>query len=390
MHIAINAHLLSAEAGYRQTGVSRYISNLLPALVRAGSGAIRWTVFAPPGVDLSQTIPPSAPVTVLNSILPTFRPITRIIWEQLIGPFAVAWQQPDVLLCPLNVVPLLAPCPTVVTVHDLAFLRLKTHRASRRSYLSRMTRRSVHRSTHVIAVSDFTRREVIELLGTPPHRVTAIPNGCDPAFTPLGKLEVETWRKKHDLPPLFLLFVGTLEPRKNLTGLIEAYARFRKSQDVPLLVVGAPGWRYTPIYDIVRSLGLESHVRFEGFVSAADLPFYYAAATAFVYPSFYEGFGLPPLEAMAMGTPVITSNVSSLPQVVGDAALLISPHSREELAAAMVKIVTDETLRTTLSAAGREQASQFSWDASASSVLSILRSAATRDPHELGAELSVP
>ena len=254
-----------------------------------------------------------------------------------------------------------------------------------------MTRRSVHRSTHVIAVSDFTRREVIDLLGTPPQRVTAVPNGCDSSFRPIPARDVEAWRRERDLPPRFLLFVGTLEPRKNLTGLIEAYAKFRQSQDVPLIVVGAPGWRYTPIYDVVKSLGLESHVRFEGFVSADDLPFFYAAATAFVYPSFYEGFGLPPLESMAMGTPVVTSDVSSLPEVVGDAALLVSPKSQNELVAAMVRIVTDDALRARLSAAGRDRAKLFSWESCASSVMSILRAAtAKHDVKEPAVELSAP
>ena len=389
MHIAINAHLLSTEAGYRQTGVSRYIANLLPAMMCCGDDVTRWTVFVPPGVSLPDTGP--VPVTVINSILPTHRPVARIFWEQFVAPLSIGFHRPDVMLCPLNVVPLMAPCPTVVTVHDLAFMRLKTHRVSRRSYLSRMTRRSVQRSTHVIAVSDFTRREVMDLLGTAPQRVTAVPNGCDPSFRPIAAKDVEAWRIKRELPTRFLLFVGTLEPRKNLTGLIQAYAKFRQSQDVPLIVVGAPGWRYTPIYDVVKSLGLESHVRFEGFVPAEDLPYFYAAATAFVYPSFYEGFGLPPLESMAMGTPVVTSDVSSLPEVVGDAALLVSPRSQEQLVAAMARIVTDDALRARLSAAGRDRAKMFTWESCASAVMSILRAAATRQQVKQPAvELSAP
>jgi glycosyltransferase involved in cell wall biosynthesis len=392
MHIAINAHLLSSEAGYRQTGVSRYISNLLPALAQAASGDdVRLTVFAPPGVSLPASFPALPPVTLVNSVLPTSQPIPRIFWEQFVGPLAIARHRPDVMLCPLNVVPLLAPCPTVVTVHDLAFIRLKTHRRSRRSYLSHMTRRSVRRSAHVIAVSDFTRQEVIELLGTPPARVTTVRNGCDPWFFPRPAAEIAVWRTEHKLPDPFLLFVGTLEPRKNLVGLIQAYAEFRKSHPIPLIVVGAPGWRYTPILDVVRSLGLEDHVRFEGFVSDQDLPFYYASATALIYPSFYEGFGLPPLEAMAMGTPVVTSNVSSLPEVAGDAAILVSPQSRTELTAAMVRVVTDGPLRARLIAAGLERVGQFNWEAAAESVMGILRTVAGGEPAKAATvELSAP
>ena len=383
MHVAINAHLLNDQAGYRQSGVSRYVSKLLPSLIRAGPEVTRWTIFAPPGVALPEGTPKSANVNLINSWLPTSRPIARIFWEQIIAPIAVALHRVDVLLCPLNVVPLLCPCPTVVTVHDLAFMRLKTHRSSRRSYLSQMTKRSVRRSSQVIAVSNFTRKEVIDLLDYPPERVTAVLNGCDRLFIAPDAASLAEWRAENQVPERYLLFVGTLEPRKNLIGLIEAYFEFHKSHPIPLIVVGAPGWSYTPIFDAVRRLGLESQVRFVGFVSDKDLRFYYAGAIAFIYPSFYEGFGLPPLEAMAVGTPVITSNVTALPEVVGDAAILVSPDSKEELVSAMLRVVTDAELRTRLSAAGLEKAGEFSWDMSAIAVMSALRVAATKRQIEI-------
>jgi glycosyltransferase involved in cell wall biosynthesis len=376
MHVAINAHLLNNELGYRQSGISRYIEKLVPALIRAGGSDVsKWTVFAAPGVPLPSGIPRSANVRLVNSILPTHRPIARIFWEQCIAPFSIVRHRPDILLCPLNVVPLAAACPTVVTVHDLAFMRLKTHRSSRRSYLSYMTRVSVKRSAHIIAVSDFTRNEVIEVLDTPAQRITAIPNGVDRSMVAPDKASLAQWRAKNNLTEEFILFVGTLEPRKNLIGLIEAYAKVRQTRQVPLVVVGAPGWCFTPIYDAVRRLKLEEHVRFEGFVADHDLPFYYAAAAAFVYPSLYEGFGLPPLESMAIGTPVVTSNVASLPEVVGDAALLVPPHSTDALAAAMVRILCDEPLRARLRSAGITQANAFSWETCADAVLNVLKSA---------------
>jgi len=374
MHIGFNAHLLSPEAGYRQAGVSSYIDLLLRELWQSATGRpphARWTIYTPPGISRTSLGAPQH-VQVRTSSLSTTKPLVRIAWEQFIAPAALLHDQVDVLFCPLNVVPLLAPCPTVVTVHDLAFLRFDLHKPAKRRYLAALTRLSVGRARHVITVSEFTRLEVLELLKIGPQKVTAIPNGRDERFQPADATTIERFRQSNELPPRFVLFVGTLEPRKNVTTLIEAYARARAHLDMPLVIAGGKGWRYDDIFARVQALGLDQHVRFTGFVARDELPLYYAAATVLVYPSLYEGFGFPPLEALAMGTPVITSNAASLPEVVGDAALLVPPKDVDALAEALVRIINDQELRLHLRARGLQQAKRFSWARAADQTLDVL------------------
>jgi glycosyltransferase involved in cell wall biosynthesis len=388
MHIAINAHLIGTTSGYRKAGISRYIADLCPMLWSAPD-VERWTVYTPPGLE-PESLNPPANVRIIRSHLPTSNPVARIGWEQCIAPGILLRDRPDVLFCPLNVMPLMAPCPVVLTLHDLAFMRLKTHLWSRRSYLSTMTRRSVHRAAHVIAISDFTRSEALELLDVNPHNITTILNGCDDTFTLPERSGVEELRTKKNLPEKFILYVGTLEPRKNLVGLIRAYAKVREKLNIPLVVVGGRGWKFSPIFEVVKELGLEDHVRFEGFVESSQLPLYYAAAHFVVYPSLYEGFGLPPLEAMNAGTPVITSNVSSMPEVVGDAALLVDPYDVAELGQAMVRLASDPVLHARLRAAGLVQARRFTWEQTGRAVLDILRSNVRRKPRSSASRLPAP
>ncbi|MBA3945821.1 MAG: glycosyltransferase family 4 protein [Herpetosiphonaceae bacterium] len=375
MHFAVNAHLLSPVTGYRQAGVSGYIERLLRQLLPL-SPTDRWTVYTSAGITPARLA--ATPNTTLRpSRLPTTNPLVRILWEQLCAPLLLARDRPSVLFCPLNVVPLAAPCPTVVTIHDLAFLRLpERFRPAKRRYLTLLTSLSVRRARHVITVSDFTRREVIELLHVPPEHVTAIPNGRDETLSPPEPAAVAAFRQRHALPPAFLLFVGTLEPRKNLLTLLRAYAEVRDRIKLPLIIAGGKGWLYEPIFALVDELELGEHVRFTGYVDQADLPLWYGAATASIYPSLYEGFGFPPLEAMQCGTPVITSNTTSLPEVVGDAALLIDPHDVAALAAALLRIATDPALRADLRARGLARAQHFDWHYTATATLNVLRTAA--------------
>ncbi len=372
-HVAVNAQLLSPEPGYRQAGVSRYIAELLHGMWHLRPD-VRWTVYCARGVGgHSFPEPPPASVHIRPSVRsPTGSPAVRIGWEQAVLPVLIERDRPDVLLSPLNVVPALGRCRKVVVVHDLAFLRLKAHRSSRRNYLTHMTRMSVRRADHIVTVSEFTRGEVLELFDVPESKVTAIPNGLGSQFAPRSPQELATFRQRVGLPKRYLLFVGTLEPRKNLAGLFRAYAAVREALDMPLVVVGGKGWMVDPVLDVVRELGLEADVRFEGFVPDVDLPLYYGAASAVAYPSLYEGFGLPPLEAMASGTPVITSEGSSLSEVVGDAAVLVKPGDDGALADALVRVAGDEPLRRRLSSAGLRQAATFSWRRTAATTLDVL------------------
>ncbi|HEX6290760.1 MAG TPA: glycosyltransferase family 1 protein [Herpetosiphonaceae bacterium] len=371
MHFALNAHLLSPQPGYRQAGVSEYIDRIMRQLWTITPDD-RWTVYAPPGVTRALLDAP-AHVALHPSRLPTTNPLARIAWEQIVAPAVLRHDRPAVLLCPLNVVPLLAPCPTVVTVHDLAFLRFNLHRPAKRRYLSLLTRLSVRHAAHVITVSEFTRREVLELLNVPPDRVTAVPNGRKAEFAPVDEATIERFRQQKGLPPRFLLSVGTLEPRKNIATLIRAYAQARDRLDLPLLIGGGKGWLYDEIFALVRDLGLEQDVRFIGFIPRDELQVYYAAARAFVYPSLYEGFGLPLLEAMAVGTPVVASDAGASIEVAGDAALIVPATDAARMADALMRVTDDAALRDEMRAKGLAQARRFSWERAAQETLGVLR-----------------
>jgi glycosyltransferase involved in cell wall biosynthesis len=371
MHIAVNAHLLSPVSGYRQAGISGYVEQLLRRMLRLNDDT-RWTVYAAPGVSPDRVGAPEG-VRWRQSLLPTTIPQGRILWEQFVAPGLLAIDRPDLLFCPLNVVPLLTPCKTVVTVHDLAFLRFNVHRTAKRKYLSVMTRASVRRANHVITVSEFTRQEVIDLLNVHPERVTAIPNGRDERMTPLDADAAQAFRVRKQLPSRFLLFIGTLEPRKNLPTLLRAYATAKDRLDMPLLIGGGKGWWFQEIFDLVKSLGITDKVRFLGFVPAEELPRYYATATALVYPSLYEGFGLPPLEALASGLPVVTSDARAVCEVVGDAAISVPALDADALAGALIRITQDEALRQQLRSRGLIRAENYSWERAAKETLHLLR-----------------
>jgi glycosyltransferase involved in cell wall biosynthesis len=184
-----------------------------------------------------------------------------------------------------------------------------------------------------------------------------------------------SFRLRHSLPERFILFVGTLEPRKNLVTLLHAYAQFKRQANTnhKLVLVGGKGWFYQPIFAAVEELGLQADVLFPGFVAEDELPLWYNTADVFVYPSLYEGFGLPPLEAMACGKPVAVADASSLPEVVGDAALCISPHQPEEWAAALLRLCQDANLRSDLTARALERARQFSWTRMAQQTVQVYR-----------------
>jgi glycosyltransferase involved in cell wall biosynthesis len=226
----------------------------------------------------------------------------------------------------------------------------------------------------VIAVSESTKRDLVERYGLSPDRIDVVYNGVDASFQPVPADQVNAFRTREGLPERFILFVGTLEPRKNVVRLIEAYARLPEGRPA-LVLVGSKGWLYDDIFARVEALSLKEKVRFAGYVSADALPYWYNAAELLAYPSLYEGFGLPPLEAMACGTPVVTSTASSLPEVVGDAALLVDPTDVEALSVAIEKVLSDEDLRRQMQAAGLAQAQHFSWETAARGTLESYRRA---------------
>jgi glycosyltransferase involved in cell wall biosynthesis len=361
VHIGINAHLLSLASSYRQAGVSRYIAELVRHLA-AEPGPHTYTIFTPPHGVGDLVLPPS--MRVAASRLPTEQPAVRIVWEQMVGPVLATARRLDLVHAPVNVAPLALAGRTVITIHDLAFLVYpERFRPGRRRYLALMTRLSARRAARVIAVSAHTARDVVDRLGVAPGRVVVVPEAAAEHFRPEPDARrLADFRAAHNLPEQYILFVGTLEPRKNIAGLLRAFARVAAAEPgVRLVVVGGRGWFYDEVFALHEALGLRERVHFAGYAAAEDLPRWYQAATAFVYPSFYEGFGLPVLEAMACGTPVITSNVSSLPEVVGPAGVTLDPHDEPALAAAVLALIRDPARRTHLRAAGLARAATFSW-----------------------------
>ena len=368
-HVAINAHLLSGQTGYRSAGVHQYIHHLLRYLGQADEG-LRYTVLLGQGV-----LPPDGALPVLRSRWPTGRAAVRVVWEQAVQPWTLHQIGADLVHGPVFVGPLFSPCPSVVTIHDLSFIRFPAlFRPANRLYLTVLTRLAARRARRLIAVSAHTAEEAARLLGVPLARIDVVYHGVDPAFCPLPASEVAAFRQRQGLPERFVLFVGTLEPRKNLVRLVEAFARIRAGR-VGLVLAGGKGWLYDELFASVEALGLTKEVIFPGYVTNEELPLWYNAATALAYPSVYEGFGLPVLEAQACGTPVLTSNVSSLPEAAGDAALTVDPYDVEALAAGLHRLLADEPLRLQLRERGLAHARQFSWPRTAQETARVYRRA---------------
>lgn len=383
VRVAINAQLVSFGDSYRNAGISRFIYTLLEGLAALDSGQ-EYTVFINPGETGPATASAIGRASHLH-LLPVGRatssPIGRIAWEQLDLPALVRRLNIGVLHAPANILPSRLTCPSVVTVHDLAFLRYpQFFRQGRRLYQRWFTARSVARATWVVANSESTKRDLVELMRVSEERILVIYPGIAMDFQPERNPEaLASFRARRGLPERYVLYLGTLEPRKNLLALVEAYARVRaqsQAGDVPPLVLaGAKGWYYEPLFARVRALGLERSVIFPGYVERAEQPLWYAGAEVFVYPSLYEGFGIPVAEAMACGTPVITSNVSSLSEVAGDVARQIDPRNIEALAHVMQHVLADKDIRARMAEAGPEWASQFSVARMAAAYAEVYRAA---------------
>lgn len=359
-HIGINAHLLSEQASYRRAGIHGYIANTLRCLPDADPD-LRYTVF------VGEAAPEAADrMRVRRSRLPTGWPPARILWEQA----ALPWQLGglDLLHGMAFVTPVLSRCPTVVTIYDLSFVRYPDRLSTaRRLYLQRLTGYSARHARRVIAISESTARDIEALLGIPRERIDVAVPGVQERFQPLPAVEVAAFRERQGLPARFLLYLGTLEPRKNLTVLLYAYARLPEAlrREAPLILVGGKGWGLNELRATIVQLGLEQHVRLEGYAPDDDLPLWYNAATAFVYPSVYEGWGMPVVEALACGTPAIVSAASSLPEAVGDGGLALPPHDIDGWAQALEHALTNTGWRTAAAERGLVHAAAFTWEQTA-------------------------
>ncbi len=382
VHVGLNASLLSLGENYRGAGINWYIYHLLCHLPEADPG-LRYTAFLS---DARFRPPPG--LRVKRPLWSTQSPLPRITWEQLVAPWALRRERVDVLHAMAFVSPMLSRLPAVITVFDLSFLKFpQAFKPANRFYLRTMTRISVRQAEQVIAISEYTRQDVIARLGVPAERVQTVYCGVDATFVPLPPADIAAFKTEKGLPERFVLFLGTIEPRKNVVRLIEAFALLAKAlPDVDLVVAGGKGWFFEPVFARAQELGLAGRVHFPGYVPEAEKPLWYNAAEVFCYPSLYEGFGLPPLEAMACGTPVISSNAASLPEVVGEAGIMVDPQDTAGLSEAMQALLESAALRSELAGRGCTRARQFNWPETARQTARIYHlakrqaSVARRDP----------
>jgi glycosyltransferase involved in cell wall biosynthesis len=369
MRIGINAQIVSQA----NAGVATYAQNIVRHLAQLKSDH-EFYVFGNREFLSSVNLPAARFLPTSAIVKANWQ---RILWEQFVLPFKSQRHHVEVMYYPDHTSALLKKnCPTIITIHDLAFLaHPETFAKKNRLYKSLAVARSARQADRIIVVSHATKQECLRWLEAPEAKLRVIHNGIDSCFKRIDdKDKLEQTRKKLDLPRQFILFVGTLEPRKNLVKLIAAYADLRRQRKIEheLIVVGAKGWLFSEIFATVDKLSLKEHVRFLGYVTEDDLVALYNLARVLVYPSLYEGFGFPPLEAMACGCPVVTSNQSSLPEITGEAARLVDSNDATAIADGIFHVLDDANFRQGLIARGLERVKLFTWEKTARQILQVI------------------
>ncbi len=367
MLIGIDA---SRAVASRPTGTETYSRRLIQALLALDSPHQFRLYFRDPppagvfpGADVRRAEMRAIP-------FPRLWTHARLSWE-------MARRPPDALFIPAHVLPLVHPRASLVTVHDLGYLHFpEAHPRLQRLYLDLSTRWSARAAAHLLADSAATKADLATHYGTPPAKISVVYPGRDETLAPVhDPAAIEAVKARYAISGDYFLYLGTLQPRKNLARLVEAFAQFEirnPRTETHLILAGKRGWLYDDLLAQARRLGLEGRVSLSGYVSEEDKAALLSGAVAFMFPSLYEGFGLPVLEAQACGCPVIASNTSSLPEVAGDGALLVDPAESDDIAEAMWRIVADPALREKLVERGFANARRFSWLACARSVLDVI------------------
>ncbi len=366
MRVGIDARLVY----YRKAGISQYTLRLLAE-------------YAKLGLHDEFVILQSRKDRTILVDQPNFR--RRSIWtpphhrlEQILLPLELASLDIQVLHSPDFIPPFRRrrTCRSVITIHDLNFLLYPEFLTPESASYYGQIDQAVRNCDHIIAVSESTKRDIIRLTGAPENKITVVYEAAHPLYRPVhDEAFLQGIRSKFSLSDPFILFVSTIEPRKNVTRLLEAYRHLLDSYHSPanLILAGEKGWLFDEVFALVHKLGLQERARFIGRVSPEDLLGLYNAAAVLVHPAFYEGFGLPPLEAMACGTPVVISNRSALPEIAGDAALMVDPTDVEGMAVAIWRLLTDQALHQQMSEKGLTRARLFSWERAAQETLEIYR-----------------
>jgi glycosyltransferase involved in cell wall biosynthesis len=364
----------------QRAGIGRYTRNLVRALAALDSHN-SYVLFTAGGRVQSNDSEPW-PANFRLRQVPVSDRWLHILWQRLRLPVRIqlVTGKLDLFHSPDFVLPPVGRTPALVTVHDLSFLRLpECFVPGFAEYLRSAVSRAVRRANCIVADSESTRTDLIDLMAVDDSRVAVLYPGVEARFQPVvDKTSLDRVRHNYGLPSSFVLGLGTLQPRKNFVALIDAFQRLlhaeaasTQPQDLQLVLAGEKGWMYDEIPLAARKAGIEDRVQFVGFVADSDLPALYSLASVFAFPSLYEGFGLPVLEAMACGVPVVAADNSSLPEVVGEAGLLVNARDADGLARALSRLLRDRSLRDRLVAAGHKQAQRFAWGRAAEQLLAL-------------------
>ncbi len=369
LHIAIDAH----SVGTGLAGNETYITNLIEALAEVDA-ANRYTLYVTRRTAVERFTGRWANFSVRLTLPHT--PLVRI-------PLTLVRElrrRPVDVLHVQYTAPPFAPCPVVATIHDLSFEHLPdTFKRRSRVQLRLTVRRTARHAAHIIVPSAHTRADIVRTYAVAPERISVIPLAAAAHFAPAAAAETARVRERYGIAADYILAVGSIQPRKNLTRLVRAYAALRTTYShakLPKLVlVGKRAWLYEETLRAIAACGLLPDTILTGYVPEADLPALYTGALCFVYPSYFEGFGLPPLEAMQCGTPVIAGNRTSLPEVVGDAGLLVDPFDEQALTDALARVINDADLRAELHVKGIERAARWRWHDTARRTLEVYQRA---------------
>jgi glycosyltransferase involved in cell wall biosynthesis len=349
------------------TGVERYAAELIKNFARMDSRNEYILYFRTKPQPWFYDLPKNFSIKIMP--FPKFWTQLRISWEMITHPV-------DVLFIPASALPLWHPRKSVVTVHDVAW-RIFPGAFTKfmRRYLEWSTKFAVKKARKILAVSEATKKDLSKFYNINPAKVSVTPLGFDTgSFQPRNYAEVQPVLDKYGLVyQKYVLFVGTIQPRKNIVKLVEAFQKLRKENHIEekLAIFGGRGWLWEPIVKKIKMVGLDGSIKYFDYASKEDLPYLYAGAKLLTLPALYEGFGLPPLEAMASGVPVVVSNVSSLPEVVGEAGVLVNPDSVDSIAGGLLKVLIDANLREQMIAKGSEQSKKFSWENTAKETLRV-------------------
>jgi glycosyltransferase involved in cell wall biosynthesis len=366
-------------AGVRQgAGVGRFVRGIVGALIDLDRENQYTLMYTPPDKGIQKGLLYRAPNVVGRPFILSER-VLNLLWYKLGIPLPIetVGGRADVYYFPDFALPPVRNGRSVITIHDLSFLLVPDcAEDGLRAHLERIVPASVREADFITADSENTRNELTTLLDAPPDRVEVVYGGVDARFRPVRDTEaLEGIRQKYGLQFPFVLYVGTIEPRKNLARLLRAFTNLRSRHRIRhrLVVAGGLGWLYQDVLREIDELAAEHEVVFLGRVVDDDLPALYSLADVFVFPSLYEGFGLPPLEAMACGCPVVCSDTSSLPEVVGDAAVLVSPFDVDGISDALATLIADPDRRADLGERGLLRSREFTWESSARRLLDVFR-----------------